>query len=39
MLTITTSIDHRFMDGLQAGVLAGKARAIFANPALLYLEG
>jgi pyruvate dehydrogenase E2 component (dihydrolipoamide acetyltransferase) len=38
MLTITATIDHRYMDGFQAGVLAHKVREIFANPTLLYPE-
>lgn len=38
MLTITATIDHRFMDGFQGGVLARKVREIFADPARLYPE-
>ncbi|MCA9575089.1 MAG: 2-oxo acid dehydrogenase subunit E2 [Polyangiales bacterium] len=39
MLTITATIDHRFMDGFQGGVLARKVREIFADPTLLYPAG
>jgi pyruvate dehydrogenase E2 component (dihydrolipoamide acetyltransferase) len=39
-LTITATIDHRFMDGAQGGVLAKTVRRVFANPwALSGLEG
>lgn len=38
MLTITATIDHRFMDGFQGGVLARKVREIFADPSRLYPE-
>lgn len=31
-LTITTTVDHRFVDGYQVGVLARVARGIFDNP-------
>ena len=31
-LTITATIDHRFMDGYQGGVLANTVRAAFAAP-------
>ncbi len=31
-LTITATIDHRFMDGAQGGVLAKVVRDVFANP-------
>jgi len=31
-LTITATIDHRFMDGSQGGVLAKRVREVFANP-------
>ncbi len=33
LLTITATVDHRFIDGYQAGVLASTARECFANPA------
>lgn len=39
MLTITATIDHRFMDGFQGAVLARKVREIFADPSLLYAAG
>ena len=39
-LTITATIDHRFMDGAQGGVLAKTVREVFANPwTLSGLEG
>ena len=38
MKTITATIDHRFMDGFQGGVLARKVREIFADPTQLYPE-
>ena len=38
MLTITATIDHRFIDRFQAGVLAHKVREIFADPTQLYAE-
>jgi pyruvate dehydrogenase E2 component (dihydrolipoamide acetyltransferase) len=31
-LTITTTLDHRFVDGYQGGVLARVMRSIFENP-------
>jgi len=31
-LTITATIDHRFMDGSQGGVLAKRVREVFAKP-------
>lgn len=31
-ITITTTIDHRFVDGAQIGVMANAVRAVFANP-------
>lgn len=31
-ITLTATIDHRFMDGHQGGVLAGVVRSIFENP-------
>ncbi len=31
-LTITATIDHRFMDGAQGGVLAKRVREVFAKP-------
>jgi pyruvate/2-oxoglutarate dehydrogenase complex dihydrolipoamide acyltransferase (E2) component len=31
-LTLTTTLDHRFVDGYQAGTLARVIRAIFDNP-------
>lgn len=31
-ITITATIDHRYMDGAQGGVLAKVVRAAFANP-------
>ncbi|MEZ4322910.1 MAG: 2-oxo acid dehydrogenase subunit E2 [Myxococcota bacterium] len=31
-LTITATIDHRYMDGAQGGVLAKHVRSVFANP-------
>ncbi|MBU52516.1 MAG: hypothetical protein CL920_27795 [Deltaproteobacteria bacterium] len=34
-LTITATIDHRFVDGFQAGKLANRARALLENPWLL----
>ncbi len=37
MLTITATIDHRFMDGFQGGILAKKVREIFADPSRLDL--
>jgi pyruvate dehydrogenase E2 component (dihydrolipoamide acetyltransferase) len=33
LITISATVDHRFVDGYQAGVLAETARACFANPA------
>ena len=33
MITITATVDHRFIDGYQAGVLAETVRECFANPA------
>lgn len=39
-MTLTATIDHRFMDGAQGGVLAKEVRRLFANPWLLDgLEG
>lgn len=38
MLTITATIDHRFIDGFQGGVLAQKVRRIFADPWVLDRE-
>ncbi|MCB9677786.1 MAG: 2-oxo acid dehydrogenase subunit E2 [Alphaproteobacteria bacterium] len=39
-LTITATIDHRYMDGAQGGVLAEHVRKVFADPwALSGLEG
>lgn len=35
MLTITATIDHRFMDGFQGGVLAKTVREVLENPWLL----
>jgi pyruvate dehydrogenase E2 component (dihydrolipoamide acetyltransferase) len=35
MLTITATIDHRFIDGFQGGVLARTMRAIFETPELV----
>lgn len=32
MLTITATIDHRFIDGFQGGVIAREFRRIFENP-------
>ncbi|MCA9566612.1 MAG: 2-oxo acid dehydrogenase subunit E2 [Myxococcales bacterium] len=32
MLTITATIDHRYMDGAQGAVLAREVRSLFANP-------
>lgn len=32
MLTVTATIDHRFIDGFQGGVLARAFRAAFENP-------
>lgn len=34
-LTITATIDHRYMDGFQGGQLAQTVRAVFADPALI----
>ncbi len=31
-ISITTTIDHRFVDGAQIGVMAGVVREIFGNP-------
>jgi len=31
-LTLTATIDHRFVDGYQGGVLAKVTRAVFENP-------
>lgn len=40
LLTITATIDHRFMDGAQGAVLARVMREVFANPwALDGLDG
>jgi pyruvate dehydrogenase E2 component (dihydrolipoamide acetyltransferase) len=33
LITITATVDHRFIDGYQAGVLAETTRECFANPA------
>ncbi len=33
LITISATVDHRFVDGYQAGVLAETARACFAEPA------
>jgi pyruvate dehydrogenase E2 component (dihydrolipoamide acetyltransferase) len=35
MLTITATIDHRFVDGYQAATLANTARELLSNPWLL----
>ena len=35
MLTITATIDHRFMDGFQGGVLAKTVREVLENPWIL----
>jgi pyruvate/2-oxoglutarate dehydrogenase complex dihydrolipoamide acyltransferase (E2) component len=32
MSTLSATVDHRFIDGYQAGVLAHTARARFENP-------
>ncbi len=32
MLTLTATIDHRYMDGAQGAVLANVVRSLFANP-------
>jgi pyruvate dehydrogenase E2 component (dihydrolipoamide acetyltransferase) len=34
-ITLTATIDHRFIDGFQAGTLAREFRAIFEDPSLL----
>lgn len=34
-ITLTATIDHRFIDGFQAGTLAREFRAIFEDPRLL----
>ena len=39
-LTVTATVDHRFIDGYQGAVLAGAFRRVFENPwALDGLEG
>lgn len=32
LITLSATVDHRFMDGYQAGLLAQTARACFDNP-------
>lgn len=34
-ITLTATIDHRYMDGAQGGVLANTVREVFANPWML----
>lgn len=34
-ITLTATIDHRFIDGFQAGTLAREFRAVFEDPSLL----
>jgi pyruvate/2-oxoglutarate dehydrogenase complex dihydrolipoamide acyltransferase (E2) component len=31
-VTLTVTIDHRFIDGFQAGTLAAEFRSVFADP-------
>ena len=31
-MTLTTTLDHRFIDGFQGGILARRMRDLFANP-------
>ena len=39
-VVITATLDHRFMDGAQAGQLANVVRSLFANPwPLVGLQG
>ncbi len=35
MVTLTATIDHRFIDGFQGGILAKEMRRVFAEPELL----
>jgi hypothetical protein len=40
LLTVTATVDHRFIDGLQGGVLARSFRRVFSDPwALDGLDG
>jgi len=34
-ITLTSTIDHRFLDGAQGGILARVMREVFANPEIL----
>ena len=34
-VTLTVTIDHRFIDGFQAGTLAAEFRRVFADPRVL----
>ena len=38
-MTITATIDHRFIDGFQGGVLAKVVRDVLENPWQLLPEG
>lgn len=38
LITLTATIDHRFMDGFQGGILAKEIRRVFDNPEALELN-
>ncbi len=38
-MTITATLDHRFVDGFQAATLAAEVRKYFANPELFEVQG
>ena len=38
-MTLTTTLDHRFIDGFQAGILARRVRDLFADPWQLDADG
>ena len=38
LITLTATIDHRFMDGFQGGILAKEIRRVFDDPEALELS-